>query len=147
MKRWTISVPDDTAAEVMAELDWGDSRSAWVRDAIAMKLASDDERSQRGETPPESGVTARARAVLADTDWQDAANEPAREATLAAVEWFATQAEPQRKSAILDAVESEYADSTLWGKVLQPGLRALVDAGVCGHRRNVGYWVEEEEER
>lgn len=36
--RWTISVPDEVAAEVMDQLEWGDNRSEWVVDAIEQKL-------------------------------------------------------------------------------------------------------------
>jgi len=39
--RWTITVPEEVAEQVMVELDWGDSRSAWIVDAIERKLASE----------------------------------------------------------------------------------------------------------
>ena len=39
-----------------------------------------------------------------------------------------------------------YAASTLWEKVVQPGLRELVDQGVVRHQRNVGYEIVDESE-
>lgn len=43
MERWTITVPDDVAAQVQSQLAHGDSRSQWVVDAIEDKLQHDIE--------------------------------------------------------------------------------------------------------
>jgi len=40
-KDLTVPVPGKMADAIEAELDWGDSRSAWIREAIRQRLESD----------------------------------------------------------------------------------------------------------
>jgi hypothetical protein len=91
-----------------------------------------------------------ARAALADWDPANVDTAKARDAVCAVVGWLAQQDGPQQRAAVLAWAEGRsiegYAPSTLWDKVVQPGLAALVDRGVVRHRRNVGYAIVEEEE-
>jgi Arc/MetJ-type ribon-helix-helix transcriptional regulator len=48
-ERITISVPDEMAAEIHDQLDYGDNRSEWIRDAIEEKLDRDQQRSEPGQ--------------------------------------------------------------------------------------------------
>jgi len=107
--------------------------------------------AERASTPPESPVVSRARDALAEWDPTDVDTAKARRATVAAVAWLAAQEGPQGKAEIVASLEtseagSEYAETTLWQKVVQPGLRELVEAKLVTHQRNVGYEIVEKEE-
>jgi hypothetical protein len=112
------------------------------------RVADDAEQPERADTARESGPVSHARDALGDWDPADANAAKARRAVCEVVGWLATQDSPQQKADVLawagDGVEG-YAASTLWDKVVQPGLRELVEAGVVEHRRNVGYEIVEEE--
>lgn len=41
--RITISLPDDMAEEINSQLEYGDSRSEWIRKAIEMRLEAESE--------------------------------------------------------------------------------------------------------
>lgn len=88
--------------------------------------------------------------VLQDWDPEDVDSAKARRAVAEVVGWLAAQDEPQQRADVLAWAEGReiegYAASTLWDKVVQPGLGELVDAGVVAHRRNVGYEIVEKEE-
>jgi hypothetical protein len=47
-QRITISLPDDLANEIDSRLEYGDSRSAWVRGAIQMRLESERQEDEEG---------------------------------------------------------------------------------------------------
>jgi len=105
--------------------------------------------SERAATRRESGAVSRARTALADWAPADVDSAKARRATLAVVEWLAAQDAPQQRADVLAWAEGRdmaYAPSTLWDKVVQPGLGELVDCGVVEHQRNVGYAIVDEEE-
>lgn len=136
-----LTVPEAYEAVIeagLAEVARGDSPAE--RPADATHAAAPEPDALRDG---ERGAAGSARLSLQEWDPTDVDNTKARDATIAAVEWLANQSEPQQKAAILEHVDSDdYAESTLWDKVLQPGLRELVDAGILGHKRNVGYWIE-----
>ncbi|WP_198664708.1 hypothetical protein [Halorubrum sp. 48-1-W] len=97
------------------------------------------------------GAAGTARLLLQEWDPADVDSDKARQATVAVVAWLAAQDGPQQKADVLawadeqgDAVTSGYAPSTLWDKVVQPGLSQLVDEGLLSHRRNVGYAIVDE---
>ena len=126
MKRWTISVPADMAAEVMAELDWGDSRSEWVRDAIAMKLASDGVPAEPGadDTLPD----ALAAAIDAYEPGADVSRQTARTALRDAVTWLRAHEGPAKKAAIVaGAKPADVSAQQWWARAARPGLAALAE--------------------
>jgi len=139
MKRWTISVPDDMAAEVMAELDWGDSRSAWVRDAIDMKLASDAE--------PDADTLPDPLAAAIDA-WQpegDVATQTARTALREAVTWLRGHEGPAKKAAIVaGAKPADVSEQQWWARAARPGLAALAERGLVERPTTKTYAIEEE---
>jgi len=45
-ERITISLPDEMAEDIHAQLSYGDNRSEWIRDAIEEKLARDTATSE-----------------------------------------------------------------------------------------------------
>jgi len=90
--RWTISVPDDVASEVMEQLEWGDNRSEWVVDAIEEKLGrpSDD-------ATPSDPVDAVAAAI--NIGRTDVAVEANRELVRVATRWLRDREGSVRKGA------------------------------------------------
>ena len=106
--------------------------------------------AQRAETRPESPAVSHARDALAAWDPADVDSAKARRAVAEVVGWLATQDGPQQRGDVLAWAEGRsiegYAASTLWDKVVQPGLRELVAAGVVAHQRNVGYEIVDESE-
>jgi hypothetical protein len=79
--RWTISVPDDVASEVMDQLEWGDNRSEWVVDAIEGKLGRPAD-----DATPSDPVDAVAAAInIGRTDTERDAN---RELVRVATRWL-----------------------------------------------------------
>ena len=143
MQRWTISVPDDTAEEVMSQLNWGDNRSAWVVDAIESKL---DEQQAGGEPEPEPDSEPAdddaigAWSPPADVEVDD---DNARDALLQAVAWLREQDGARRKAEI---VAGAYADGPLseriwWARAVRPGLQALDSVAVEGRKYR---WVGED---
>lgn len=112
------------------------------------RVSTADADAERASTPPESPVVSRARDALAAWDPTDVDSTKARRATVAAVAWLAAQDGEKGKAEIVAYLETseagaEYAETTLWQKVVRPGLRELVEAGLVTHRRNVGYEVVE----
>jgi hypothetical protein len=121
MKRWTISVPDDTAAEVMSQLSWGDNRSAWVVDAIEQKLA-------RQQEPEPADTEATLDAAIAA--WEPPGEvDPAhaRAALRDAVAWLAAHEGRATKREIVAGArgDSPLGARSWWERAVQPGLRAL----------------------
>jgi len=85
--RWTITVPDDVADEVMQQLAWGDSRSAWVVDAIERKLAGDErDRDAASDAEP---IAAVANAITIGRS--DAEVDANRELVRVATDWLRAQ--------------------------------------------------------
>jgi hypothetical protein len=56
--RWTITVPDELAERVEAELSYGDSRSEWVCDAMRARLACADDSPDTDRTRAREGAAA-----------------------------------------------------------------------------------------
>lgn len=52
MARITISIPDEVADEVDAQLEYGDSRSEWIQTAIEQRLEREADAENR--SPAES---------------------------------------------------------------------------------------------
>jgi metal-responsive CopG/Arc/MetJ family transcriptional regulator len=52
MARITISIPDDLKDEVDDQLEYGDSRSEWIEDAIEMKLEQQGDTGNRSPADP-----------------------------------------------------------------------------------------------
>ena len=135
MERWTISVPDNTAEEVMSQLSWGDNRSAWVVDAIERKL----EHQQQGEITEESVRDAPddVEALLAEwTPGTQANDDRARRETVRAYRWLSEQSEPQKRSEIVAACagDSELGERSWWERAVQPGLRHLAEKDFVEYR-------------
>lgn len=123
MKRWTISVPDDTAAEVMAQLSWGDNRSAWVVDAIEQKLS-------RQQEPEATDADTDAALDAAIASWQPPGEvDPAhaRAALRDAVAWLRQHEGRATRSEIVAGAGGDHplGARSWWERAVQPGLRAL----------------------
>jgi len=136
MERWTISVPDDTAEEVMSQLSWGDNRSAWVVDAIERKL----EHQQQGDVTekPVDDAPDDVEALLSEwTPGTQANDDRARGETVRAYRWLAEQSEPMKRSEIVAACagDSELGERTWWERAVQPGLRYLTEHGMVEYRQ------------
>lgn len=149
MKRWTISIPDDVAGEVKAQLDYGDNRSAWVVDAIEQKLADDEadlERDDEAAAETESPDSVEAAISVWEPPAELEVNtERARDAVREAVAWLSQQDEPMRKAEI---VAGAYDDGPLseriwWARAARPGLQSLKSVAVEGRKYR---WVGEKEE-
>ena len=52
MDRISISIPEDLKDEVDDQLEYGDSRSGWIQDAIEMKLEQQDDTEKRSPADP-----------------------------------------------------------------------------------------------
>jgi len=145
----TVEVDEQVWTYLMRQKRPGDSHNDVLRRELGLASEATPERSQRADTPAESGAVSRARDALADWDPADVDSAKARRAVAEVVGWLAQQDSPQQRGDVLawgDGRDVEgYAPSTLWDKVAQPGLRELVDAGVVAHRRNVGYEIVEKE--
>lgn len=48
MARITISVPEDVADEVDSQLEYGDSRSEWIQEAIEQRLRRENDSGKAG---------------------------------------------------------------------------------------------------
>jgi len=143
MKRWTISVPDETAAEVMAELDWGDSRSAWVRDAIDMKL--DGEPAEPADDADYTLPDALAAAIDAWQPEGDVATQTARTALRDAVTWLRDHEGAAKKAAIVaGAKPADVSDQQWWARAARPGLAALAEQGLVDRPTTKTYAIEGE---
>ena len=142
MERWTISVPDDTAEDVMSQLSWGDNRSAWVVDAIEAKLDEQQADSEPDPAPeptpaadPPDDIDA-AIAAWRPPDDVEVNTENARDALRQAVAWLREQDGAHRKAEI---VAGAYADGPLseriwWARAVRPGLQALASVAVEGRK-------------
>ena len=117
--RWTISVPDDVASEVMEQLEWGDNRSEWVVDAIEQKLGRPAD-----DATPSDPVDAVAAAInIGRTDVAVAAN---RELVRVATRWLRDRDASIRKGAAPLAEwqqvdthpQAPRSDKTLWNDVI-----------------------------
>ena len=117
--RWTISVPDDVADEVMAQLEWGDNRSEWVVDAIEEKLGRPADSAPASD--PVDAVAAEI--AIGRTDVAVAAN---RELVRVASRWLREREGSVRKG---DAPLAEWqqvdthpqaprSEKTLWNDVI-----------------------------
>jgi len=128
--------------------------AGWVRKVTRglYDYVEDPRRDELDATPDPDGLqdgpmgaAGSARLALQEWDPEDADSAKARQAVVRVVEWLAQQDAPQQRGDVLAWAEGRdvegYAASTLWDKVAQPGLRALVDAGVVRHQRNVGYEI------
>jgi hypothetical protein len=146
----TVEVDEAVWTYLMRQKRPGDSHNDVLRRELGLDGSPDAERSQRAADSRESGAVSHARDALADWDPADVDSQKARRAVCEVVEWLAQQDSPQQRADVLAWAEGRsiegYAPSTLWDKVVQPGLGELVDAGVVEHRRNVGYEIVEKEE-
>lgn len=52
MKEITISVDEDDLEEIEDELEYGDSRSGWIREAIRQRLGKDSNGDESGNETP-----------------------------------------------------------------------------------------------
>ena len=146
----TVEVDEEVWTYLMSGKRPGDSHNDVLRRELGLDDSPDAEQPERADTRRESGAVSRARDALADWDPADVDSAKARRAVAEVVGWLAQQDGPQQRGDVLAWAEGRsiegYAASTLWDKVAQPGLRALVDAGVVRHQRNVGYEIVAEEE-
>jgi len=117
--RWTISVPDDVASEVMEQLEWGDNRSEWVVDAIEEKLGRPAD-----DATPSDPVDAVAAAI--NIGRTDVAVEANRELVRVATRWLRDRGESVRKGAAPLAEwqqvdthpQAPRSEKTLWNDVI-----------------------------
>jgi len=141
----TVEVDEAVWRYLMTRKRPGDSHNDVLRRELGLDDSPDAERSERASTPPESPAVSHARTALADWAPADVDSAKARRATLAVVEWLSEQDAPQQRADVLAWADGRsiegYAPTTLWDKVVQPGLAALVDRGVVEHQRNVGYAI------
>ncbi|MDB2226166.1 hypothetical protein PM023_16085 [Halorubrum ezzemoulense] len=145
----TVEVDEQVWRYLMTRKRPGDSHNDVLRRELGLDDSRDAEQPERPDTRREAGPVSHARDALADWAPADVDTAKARRATLAVVEWLATQDAPQQRADVLAWAEGRsiegYAASTLWEKVVQPGLGELVDCGVVAHRRNVGYAIVEKD--
>ena len=145
----TIEADEEVWRELTVRKDPGDSFNDVLRRVLDLDDSTAAADAQRADTRRESAAVSHARDALANWDPADVDSTKARRAVCAVVGWLSQQDEPQQRGDVLawaDGRDVEgYAASTLWDKVVQPGLRELVDAGVVAHRRNVGYEIVEKE--
>jgi len=145
----TVEVDEQVWTYLMRQKRPGDSHNDVLRRELGLDDSPDAEHSERADSARESGAVSHARDALATWDPADVDSAKARRAVAEVVGWLAQQDGPQQKGDVLEWAEGRsiegYAASTLWDKVVQPGLRALVDAGVVRHQRNVGYEIVEKE--
>jgi len=52
VERWTISVPEDVAEQVAAELEYGDNRSEWIVTAIEQRLSAEAAKKEPADNSP-----------------------------------------------------------------------------------------------
>lgn len=117
--RWTISVPDDVASEVMDQLEWGDNRSEWVVDAIEQKLG----RPADDATPSDPVDAVAAGIAIGRTDVAVEAN---RELVRVATRWLRDRDGRVRKGAAPLAEwqqtdthpQAPRSEKTLWNDVI-----------------------------
>ncbi|UXF50939.1 MAG: hypothetical protein HQRvContig03_45 [Haloquadratum phage sp.] len=143
----TVEVDEGVWKFLMTRKRPGDSHNDVLRRELGLDDSPPAERSERADSARESGAVSRARDALREWDPADVDTAKARRATLAVVAWLAQQDAPQQRADVLAWADGRsiegYAASTLWEKVVQPGLGELVDRGVVAHRRNVGYAIVE----
>lgn len=58
MARITISIPDDLKDEVDEHLEYGDSRSKWIQEAIEQRLEATDDDDSGNQSPAEPRLAA-----------------------------------------------------------------------------------------
>ena len=141
VERWTISVPDDVAADVNKRFSHGDSRSEWVVDAIERKLAAesveeenDTARARETERQPESDI------VVPDDVPQRIDEADARAAIAAAVAFIEAEGGASQREIVrevmpehplgYDVPELETGKrfrGAWWRRVIKPGLEAHGD--------------------
>ena len=146
----TVEVDEEVWTYLMRQKRPGDSHNDVLRRELGLDDSPDAERSERAETRRESPAVSHARDALATWEPEDVDSQKARRAVCEVVGWLATQDGPQQRADVLawaDGGVEGYAATTLWDKVVQPGLRELVDAGVVAHQRNVGYEIADEKEK
>jgi len=145
----TMETDEDVWRYLQVRKQPGDSFNDVLRRELGLDDAPDAERSQRADTRRESAAVSHARDALATWDPADVDTAKARRAVAEVVGWLAAQDGPQQRGDVLAWAEGRdvegYAASTLWDKVVQPGLGELVDRGVVRHQRNVGYEIVEKE--
>lgn len=134
MQRITISIPDDQLEQIHRELDYGDNRSEWIRDAIQAKLASEQQPAiQEASEAREGGESGF---VLPDTIPDRIDRQDARAAIEAAVSYI-EQENGATMREIVPAVGQEHDlgydvpgeipqgeryRASFWRKCLRPGL-------------------------
>jgi hypothetical protein len=145
----TVEVDEAVWRYLMSRKRPGDSHNDVLRRELGLDGSEAAEQPQRAADSRDAGAVSRARDALRDWEPKDVDSQKARRAVCEVVGWLAQQDSPQQKADVLawaDGGVEGYAATTLWDKVVQPGLRELVDAGVVRHRRNVGYAIVEKEE-
>lgn len=132
VERWSISVPDDIAAEVMAQMDYSSNRSEWVVDAIERKLA--------GET---GGGNIDAAALVDDVDGLKPTD---REGAVAIVEYIAANsvvAKQQLLENVFPDAPGNRSSPANWYKQIVPALEA---AGVLKRDAQGKIWLADDVE-
>ena len=144
----TVEVDEEVWRYLMSRKRPGDSHNDVLRRELGLDDATNAEQRERADTSRESGAVSHARDALGDWEPADVDSAKARRAVCEVVGWLAAQDAPQQRGDVLAWAEGRdvegYAASTLWDKVVQPGLRELVDEGLLTHQRNVGYEIADE---
>ena len=146
----TVEVDEEVWTYLMRQKRPGDSHNDVLRRELGLASEATPEHDERAATRREAGPVSRARDALRDWEPKDVDSQKARRAVCEVVGWLAQQDGPRQKADVLawaDGGVEGYAATTLWDKVVQPGLRELVDAGVVAHQRNVGYEIADEKEK
>lgn len=152
MKRWTISVPDDVAEEVMAEISYGDSRSEWIVDAIEAKLQGDIE-TQPVKEPDIQTDNVSAPSWIPEDVPKRFSEEEVAEVIEAAVRYI----QEQKKATMREIVRDVMPQNSLgydvpqveqgkririawWRKIVRPGLVNHPDIRTPGPSESYYHW-------
>jgi len=134
VQRITISIPDDLKERIHRELEYGDNRSEWIRDAIQQKLAG--EQQPERQEPSEARECGESGFALPDTIPDRIDRQDARAAIEAAVSFIQSNNGATMRE-IVPAVgqehdlgydvpseipEGERYRAAFWRKCLRPGL-------------------------
>lgn len=149
VERWTVSIPEDLADQVEAELRYGDNRSKWVVDAIERKLDAEGSEPVRDEPDPEPvGVE------LPDDVPQTVDRDAARAAIQAVLQFLESEGSASQReivSAVMpkhplgyDVPELEQGErfrGSWWRRVVKPTLKAHNDIESPGQSGTEWRWV------
>jgi Arc/MetJ-type ribon-helix-helix transcriptional regulator len=139
VQRITISVEDSQLEAIHRQLDYGDNRSEWIRDAIQGKL--DGEQQDTSQSPSEARETAERQVALPDTIPDRIDTQDAREAIEAAVSFIESNNGATMREIVTgvgsnhnlgyelpaDIPEGERYRGAWYRKIIRPGLKAHPD--------------------